>query len=94
MLGVTLDVAFNRAEAVVWFIFAVLCLAKALRPPDRGRRVLFVLVIAFVAFGISDLIETNTGAWWRPWWLLVLKGVSLATIVLGFLSYRHSISKR
>jgi hypothetical protein len=34
-----------------------------------------------VLFGISDLIEIFTGAWWRPWPLLMLKGCCLA----GFL---------
>lgn len=89
-----LDVAFNRAEAVVWFVFAALCLGKALRSATNVRRPLLVLVVAFVAFGISDLIESRTGAWWRPWWLLVLKGASLAAIVLGFLSYRRANTKR
>jgi len=24
-------------------------------------------------FGISDLVEVQTGAWWDPWWLFTLK---------------------
>jgi hypothetical protein len=32
-------------------------------------------------FGISDLIESETGAWWEPWWLFVMKSLC----VLGFL---------
>jgi hypothetical protein len=38
------------------------------------------LVLAFVLFGISDLIEIRTGAWWRPTWLLVWKGICLIAI--------------
>lgn len=93
MDGVPLDVAFNRAEAVVWFLFAALCFGKALRSTTKSRRPLLALTVALVAFGISDLIEARTGAWWQPWWLLVLKGTYLAAIVLGFLSYQR-VKKR
>lgn len=94
MNDVPFDVAFNRAEAVVWFLFAGLCLGKSLRSATKARRALLTLGIALIAFGISDLIEARTGAWWWPWWLLLLKCVSLAAITLSFFSYRRANPKR
>src|SRR5262249_43373006 len=46
----------------------------------------------FVLFGISDLIEARTGAWYRPLGLLLLKAACLAVILwlLGAeLRHRH-----
>jgi hypothetical protein len=40
-----------------------------------------------VAFGFSDVVEIQTGAWWRPWWLLVWKGACLLAM-LGMWWYR------
>ncbi|NET74529.1 MAG: hypothetical protein F6K62_27615 [Sphaerospermopsis sp. SIO1G2] len=39
------------------------------------------LFLAFVGFGISDFLEIQTGAWWRPWWLFTLKAICLVSIV-------------
>ena len=48
---------------------------------------LLVGFVAFALFGLSDYIEAGTGAWWTPWWLLVLKvGCVLVFVVL---LYRH-----
>jgi hypothetical protein len=35
-----------------------------------------------VPFGLSDLVESQTGAWWTPWWLFAWK----ALCVLGLLA--------
>ena len=77
----------NLIEAGVWFVLALVLLVQALRSPGRVRRVLGRLSAAFAVFGISDLIESQTGAWWRPWWLLVLKGTCLLVLILGFREY-------
>jgi hypothetical protein len=41
-----------------------------------------------IAFGVSDVIEIQTGAWWRPWWLLVWKGLCIAVLVSLFWQWR------
>jgi hypothetical protein len=41
----------------------------------------WLLPMCFVVFGVSDVIEAQTGAWWHPWWLFAMK----ALCVLGFL---------
>jgi hypothetical protein len=46
-----------------------------------------MLAAAFLVFSISDVIESRTGAWWRPYWLMLIKGGCLVVCVLGFLRY-------
>lgn len=83
----TIDPTFvllNRIEAGLWIIVALIVLVALRR--RLAWRWLALLVITLVAFGISDLVETRTGAWYRPWWLLVWKGVCVAiftVFVLG-----------
>ena len=69
--------AFNGGEAALWFVMAAAAAVPGGRLPltTRWQR---VLVVALAAFGVSDLIEMRTGAWWRPPGLLVLKGSCLA----------------
>lgn len=45
-------------------------------------------IITFVVFGISDLIEAKTGAWWRPWPLLALKACCVVALILIYRRYR------
>jgi hypothetical protein len=79
MIAMKFDPVFvygNYVEAAVWAAMGVIAL---LRLPTRAGVALAALLIAF---GISDLVETTTGAWYRPWWLLAWK----ATCVIGVLA--------
>lgn len=76
-----LHTIFNYCEAGFWWIFAIVFFVRAIRGEQRWRRDQFILALAFAAFGLSDWIEVGTGAWWKPWWLLVLKAVCVPTIV-------------
>jgi hypothetical protein len=89
-----LTVIGNQVEAVLWFFFALGFSWKGCktRHPDR-RRLSWMLVVAFAMFGVSDIIESTTGAWWRPWWLFVLKAGCVAVFAYGFLAFR-SIRKQ
>ncbi|WP_435010369.1 hypothetical protein P12x_001632 [Tundrisphaera lichenicola] len=75
--------AFNLAEAGLWAAFAAatVTLGHRVRGMTPWLRGLFF--VAFLAFGLSDLIEIGSGAWWRPPGLLILKGVCLTSLVLG-----------
>ena len=84
----------NFCEAGLWFAVAAALAFKAFRGPAAQRRVLSFLSAAFAAFGVSDLIEANTGAWWRPWWLLALKGLCLIAIAAGFRKYFQLTKER
>ncbi len=77
----------NLLEAGLWFAVSLILVAKLMRAAGRLRRVFLILATAFFVFGISDLIESQTGAWWRPWWLLLLKVGCIAFFVFGFREY-------
>ena len=71
----------NAFEVVWWIGCGFVVCAKSLRaePPHRGRGLLSALTL--VLFGLSDVVELQTGAWWRPWWLAVWKGLCIAILV-------------
>jgi hypothetical protein len=77
----------NLLEAGLWFFIALVVLVRSFLDVPHFRRCYHFLTVAFLIFGISDLIEAQTGAWWRPWWLLVLKAACLAAFVFGFREY-------
>lgn len=66
----------NYAEAALWVVIAVIVATLSLRR-RRLNRTSVLLAVALLAFGASDIVEARTGAWWRPWWLLVWKGACL-----------------
>lgn len=82
-----LTVTGNQIEALLWFLFSVGFLVRAFRTAGRNRRLAVILAVSFLAFGISDLIEVRTGAWWRPLWLLLLKSGCIA--VFAYALWEH-----
>ena len=77
-----LAVTGNQIEAILWFAISAGFGIRAIRTARGQRRLAGILALAFLAFGVSDLIEARTGAWWRPVWLLILK-----TTCVGFFAY-------
>jgi hypothetical protein len=81
----------NRVEAGLWLAIALALTVAGMR--RSGPRLdLVAAAIAFALFGMSDLIEATTGAWWRPWWLLVWKGGCVLTLIV--LLRRHAARRR
>lgn len=74
----------NSLEAALWLVVAGMLLVAGCRRAPR-RQIYWLASATFVAFGFSDVVEVQTGAFWRPWWLLVWK---LACIVLLILLWR------
>ena len=74
----------QQIEACVWIGIAVIHYVYV----ARGRGTI-VLTIALVAFGLSDLVEATTGAWWWPWWLLVWKAACVLAIIHAIASARY-----
>ena len=75
--------AFNAIEAAWWIALAILIAMKdlgvtALRGWPRA-----VLVIALMMFGVSDIIEIWTGAWWRPASLMLFKIVCIVAFIIA-----------
>ena len=83
----------NTIEGIYWLIAGLLAAGLAIKRKwdQRGTA---VLVVALVFFGISDFVEVDSGAWWRPWWLLVWKGACLALIGFGILMIRKRAASR
>lgn len=70
----------NYAEAGLWGVIGICFLIVAMAVPrNRGR--CFVIGVTFLAFGGSDIVEVQTGAWWQPWWLLLWKGVCVLVML-------------
>lgn len=80
-------VAANRIEAGLWIAIGLAFAVVAVRRGARGWRACAVAAVAFIAFGVSDLVETTTGAWWRPWWLLAWKGTCLVVFAALLANY-------
>lgn len=77
----------NLIEAGVWFVAAALVLWKAFRSPPPVRRTLLTLAVTMGVFGVSDVVESRTGAWWRPWWLFVWKAACVIGLLICFVRY-------
>jgi hypothetical protein len=60
----------NLIEAGFWIVLGV---GLAIGGMRRGRAIARLGLLSgtiLCLFGVSDLVEASTGAWWRPWWLL------------------------
>ncbi|MEI6535562.1 MAG: hypothetical protein WCN98_09505 [Verrucomicrobiaceae bacterium] len=97
MVKMQLEIIFNQCEAALWFLvaaaFAITALVKWRRSasvPAYHRH----SIIAFALFGVSDVIESQTGAWWTPWWLFVLKSLCVLVFVYCFTAYRKALKAR
>ena len=83
----------NYVEAAFWGVVGAAFAVAAVRKRGAVRRECAIAAVTFVAFGISDVVEVRTGAWYRPWWLLGWKGVcviSLARLLVNHVRARRS----
>ncbi|MEY3457282.1 MAG: hypothetical protein RL215_439 [Planctomycetota bacterium] len=76
----------NGIEAVVWWVLGLCVLAAAVRQNPQRRNIVIVGMI-LILFGISDIVEISTGAWWRPWWLFAWKAVCIVTLCWQWYAY-------
>ncbi len=65
--------AIGVGFAFAWFRY---------RLPDAA-----IAVVTFLLFGLSDYIEAHTGAWWKPWPLLMLKGGCIVVFLVLLVRY-------
>ena len=81
----------NQIECVFWNCFGLGFLLSAVKPSYRRLKLLSGLV--FVVFGLSDFVESGTGAWWDPWWLLLWKSacfLALAAILFLYMKNQRA----
>ncbi len=79
----------NAVEAGFWAVVGFTFIVVALRRTGGGRGRLVALAVAFVLFGIPDLVEIQTGAWWDPWWLFAWKAACVVFFVWQYWVYRR-----
>jgi hypothetical protein len=79
---------FNFLEAIFWIGVSLGFVGTALRIASPRARILLLAGVVLLFFGVSDLVEAQSGAWWRPWWLLVWKGVCGISLVLLYTAHR------
>jgi hypothetical protein len=83
------EVLGNYLEGVFWIVVAVV-LGIAGRRANQAYRALSVVASGtFFVFGVSDFVEAQTGAWWRPLWLLIWKASCLVVLVSCYWRYRR-----
>lgn len=82
----------NIAEAALWGLIALVLAGRAFFLSGKGRRTSVIAAVFFALFGLSDVVEVYTGAWWRPWWLFGWKGLCIGVFV--WLLYGHYRRKR
>lgn len=75
----------NIIEGFFWVAIGV-CFTVALRWPKQ-RGIKLVTAITFLMFGCSDFVEYQTGAWWRPWWLMLWKGACVCIMAAQLIVY-------
>ena len=72
---------FNAVEAAWWFLVSMVVAVRGGRMCGFTIRTRVVAALLLAAFGVSDLVEMQTGAWWRPPGLLFLKAVCVGGLI-------------
>lgn len=78
---------FNLLEAVFWGTVAAAMFKSAILSRSGHFSMLVLAAALFCLFGVSDIVEMYTGAWWRPWWLFIWKGSCVAGLVGVYARY-------
>lgn len=77
----------NYIEAGIWGIFALTFGVRAARESGGDRLRSVGAALTFFFFGLSDIVEVWTGAWWRPWWLFLWKASCVTSMVSLLIAY-------
>ncbi len=80
----------NLIEAGFWIVFGVVATLGLWRQAGRLTPFSLIAGLVVIMFGLSDLVESRTGAWWRPLWLLLWKAVCLTGMVVCYLKCRRA----
>lgn len=77
----------NYVEAALWIVIGLVFAGFAARRSNRPRVLCLIASATFLLFGVSDIIEVRTGAWWRPWPLLALKATCICVMLVLLWAY-------
>lgn len=81
--------AANYVEAALWVLVGLAFSVYAFKHTGLARRLCLGAGVAFLAFGASDVVEVQSGAWWRPWWLLAWKAACIGALAVLLVLYWH-----
>ncbi len=73
--------AYNGFEAALWAVLAIIVAIRYRHAVAGLRRTGAITSVLLVMFAISDVIEMYTGAWWKPWSLMLLKVFCLVGLI-------------
>lgn len=82
---------FNAVEALWWGGLGVFLIAKNRRTSEWREGVW--LGGWLVLFGATDAIEVWSGAWWKPVWLMFLKGLCIVVLNVGFVLWLRKLGR-
>lgn len=77
----------NAGEAVLWTSVSAAFLCRAILRIDAYRQLAFTTSLVFFLFGLTDVAEIVTRAWYRPWWLLVANVLCVIAIAICWRRY-------
>ena len=78
----------------MWVVIGIVAVVISFRRSGWARGRCLLLAVTMFAFGGSDVVEAGTGAWWRPWWLLVWKGACVLVLLGLFVEHVARQRKR
>jgi hypothetical protein len=81
---------YNHIEFYIWLVVGIVCFLLYWK---KAKFCSSILLLTFMAFGISDLVEMRTGAWYRPWWLLIWKATCIMAI-LFIIRYLYKLNHK
>ena len=89
---------FNGIEAAFWLLLAICAAATGHRIKGFTPRRQLALIIFLIGFGISDIWEIYSGAWWQPTSLLLLKatcimGLTVTAVLIYTVRWRCPVEK-
>jgi hypothetical protein len=77
----TVHAVFNYVEAAIWGVAGLWTIWRSRGEGSTLRVSSCVAAVAFLAFGLSDLVEVRTGTWYDPWWLFAWKAACVLTLL-------------
>jgi hypothetical protein len=83
------EVIGNYIEGVFWTAVGIVLVISGQKANSAYRVLSIVASVSFMVFGISDFVEAQTGAWWRPLSLLVWKASCIVVLASCYWRYRR-----
>ncbi|MGK7919464.1 MAG: hypothetical protein AB4080_05590 [Trichodesmium sp.] len=77
----------NYLEAIIWFVFAGAFAISAIKNTHLVRLHRIIATFTFLLFGLSDIVEVQTGSWWHPWWLFLWKSLCVLSMFCLLIFY-------